>query len=188
MRLLFLKSFPVTAGRFAAVALLAGLSACASKAPVQAAPAVVTPDQANAQAASGTQIYTPTGIKKWLTYISPYRVSIQQGNFVSEEMMAQIKEGMTREQVRFVLGSALLTDMFHEDRWDYPFRLAKPNGEVVVSRVSIFFKNNTVAKYEGGNLPTEKEYLARITESALGKDRIESTMDIDGNPKKKDKN
>jgi outer membrane protein assembly factor BamE len=60
-------------------------------------------------------------------------------------MMAQIKEGMTREQVRFVLGTALLTDMFHEDRWDYPFRLTKPNGEQVVSQVTIHFKNNTVS-------------------------------------------
>ena len=40
-----------------------------------------------------------------------------------EEMASQLKEGMTREQVRFILGTALLTDMFHEDRWDYPFRL-----------------------------------------------------------------
>ena len=187
MRLLFSKSFQAKAGRFAALALLASLSACASKTPVLAnAPA--TPDQAAVQASAGTQVYTPTGLKKFLTYISPYRVSIQQGNFVSQEMMTQIKEGMTREQVRFALGSALLTDMFHEDRWDYPFRLTKPNGEVVVSRVSIFFKNNTVAKFEGGNLPNEKDYLARITESALSKDRIESLTDIDGAPKKKDKN
>lgn len=190
MRLLFSENWTSKAASLSALALLSALGGCASKAPVLAASeaTAATPDQATQQAGSGTQVYTPTGIRKWLSFIAPYHISVQQGNFVSQEMMAQIKDGMTREQVRFVLGSPLLTDMFHEDRWDYPFRLQKPNGEIVVSRVSIYFKSNTVAKYEGGDLPTEKEYLARITESALGKNRIESVTDIDGTPKKKDKN
>ena len=178
MRLLFSKSVQDKAIRLAGMTLVLGLSACASKAPVA--------DKA-VPATAGTQVYAPTGVNKFLGYISPYRITVQQGNFVSQEMMAQIKEGMTREQVRFVLGTALLTDMFHEDRWDYPFRLTKPNGEQVVSQVTIHFKNNTVSKFEGGSLPTEKEYLARITESALGLDKVESLNDLDGTPKKKDK-
>jgi outer membrane protein assembly factor BamE len=133
------------------------LSACAStKAPVAA-----TAD------ADGTQIIKPTGLDRFFGFISPYRITVQQGNFVSQEMASQLKEGMTREQVRFLLGTALLTDMFHEDRWDYPFRLQKPNGEVVTSRLAIYFKNNTVEKFEGGKLPTEKEYLAHITNAAI---------------------
>ena len=51
---------------------------------------------------------------------SPYRPDIQQGNFVSQEMLAQLKVGQTREQVLFILGTPLLTDIFHADRWDYP--------------------------------------------------------------------
>ena len=186
MRLLFSKMSQAKALRVTSLALLVSLTACASKTPVLADQnASATPAVLNT--AAGTQVYTPTGVKKFLGYISPYRISIQQGNFVSEEMMTQIKEGMTREQVRFVLGTPLLTDMFHEDRWDFPFRLTKPKGEQVASLVTIYFKNNTVAKFDGGNLPTEKEYLARITESALGLERVESLNDIDGNPKKKDK-
>ncbi|MFZ6863434.1 outer membrane protein assembly factor BamE [Undibacterium sp. Ji67W] len=187
MRLLFSKLIQAPALRLTSLALMVSLTACASKSPLLADQGATANSGVVANTASGTQVYTPTGVKKFLGYISPYRISVQQGNFVSEEMMAQIKEGMTREQVRFVLGTALLTDMFHEDRWDYPFRLTKPKGEQVTSLVTIYFKNNTVSKFEGGNLPTEKEYLARITESALGLDKVESLNDLDGNPKKKDK-
>ncbi|GGX03723.1 MULTISPECIES: outer membrane protein assembly factor BamE [Undibacterium] len=139
--------------------------------------------EADANAVKGTQIVKPTGVEKLFGFISPYRISIQQGNFVSQEMVSQLKEGMTREQVRFLLGTALLTDMFHEDRWDYPFRMLKPNGEVISSRLAIFFKDNTVARFEGGNLPTEKEYLAHITSSAITS-RNES-MPTEEAPKKK---
>jgi outer membrane protein assembly factor BamE len=140
-------------------------------------------ETADANASKGTQIVKPTGVDKLFGFISPYRISIQQGNFVSQEMVSQLKEGMTREQVRFLLGTALLTDMFHEDRWDYPFRMLKPNGEVISSRLAIFFKDNTVARFEGGNLPTEKEYLAHITSSAISS-RNES-IPTDQAPKKK---
>jgi outer membrane protein assembly factor BamE len=99
-------------------------------------------------------------------------------------MVSQLKDGMTREQVRDLLGTALLTDMFHEDRWDYPFRLLKPDGETITSRVTVHFKNNTVSRFEGGNLPTEKEYLAHITTSAIAA-RTES-LPITDAPKKKE--
>ena len=143
------------------------LAACASNAPIASGSSIV-PGVPSAQAeTSDTTVTAPTGLNKLWSYISPYKITVQQGNFVSQEMVSQLKEGMTREQVRFLLGTALLTDMFHEDRWDYPFRLLKPNGELITSRLSVTFKNNTVAHFEGGKLPSEKEYLARITESAI---------------------
>ena len=77
-------------------------------------------------------------------------------------MLAQLQPGMTRDQVRFVLGTPLLTDIFHADRWDYTFRLAKGNGEVTTSGVTVFFKDDKMERFDGGNLPTEKEYIARI--------------------------
>ena len=137
------------------------LTACASNAPIASG------SSATQTGESDTKVTAPTGLNKLWSYISPYKITVQQGNFVSQEMVSQLKEGMTREQVRFLLGTALLTDMFHEDRWDYPFRLLKPNGELITSRLSVTFKNNTVAHFEGGKLPSEKEYLARITESAI---------------------
>lgn len=107
-------------------------------------------------------------------FLSPYRIDVQQGNFISREMVAQLKEGMrnkegvTPEQVRFVLGTPLLTDIFHANRWDYAFRLKKGNGEVISSRVTVFFKDNRLVNIEGGMLPTEQEYLALIAGAAPG--------------------
>lgn len=111
---------------------------------------------------NGAQTTTVTRLQKFFWIFSPYRPVIQQGNFISEEMLAQLKVGMTRDQVRFVLGTPLLADMFHAERWDYPFRLARGNGEVTTSSVVVYFKDDKVERYEGGNLPTEKEYIARI--------------------------
>lgn len=111
-------------------------------------------------ASKGAQISTITPLQKFMWFFSPYRPDIQQGNFISEEMLAQLKTGMTRDQVRFILGTPLLTDIFHADRWDYPFRLAKGNGETITSSVVVYFKEGKVERFEGGNLPTEKEYIA----------------------------
>jgi outer membrane protein assembly factor BamE len=104
-------------------------------------------------------------IKKegFLDWLSPYRPDIQQGNFISKEMMANIQIGFSKEQVKFILGTPLLTDIFHANRWDYPFSLEKSNGEVTTNIVSIFFdENEKVSRFEGGNLPSEKDYLNRI--------------------------
>ncbi|AXA92904.1 hypothetical protein DPH57_18185 [Massilia sp. YMA4] len=111
----------------------------------------------------GAQTITISKAQKFMWFFSPYRPDIQQGNFVSKEMLAQLKTGMTRDQVRFVLGTPLLNDIFHADRWDYPFRLARGNGELTTSAVVVYFdKEGKVERFEGGELPTEQEYIARI--------------------------
>lgn len=124
-------------------------------------PVIATPENLS------TKTVAPEGFEKFLGIFTPYRITIQQGNFVSKEMADQVKLGMTREQVRFLLGTALITDMFHADRWDYIFRLLKPNGELTTSRVTVFFQKNLVVKMERGELPNEQEYLTRITDAAI---------------------
>ncbi len=147
------------------------LSGCASwrnqtrpAAPVNTSAAAVEADAGRSAslANAGAQTTQSTKLQKFLWIFSPYRPDIQQGNFVSAEMLSQLKVGQTREQVRFLLGTPLLTDMFHADRWDFPFYLARGNGELTTSRVTVFFKNDVVERFEGGNLPTEREYIARI--------------------------
>jgi len=132
--------------------------------PVNTDPAAVAADaQKSASAANaGAQTVQATKLQKFFWIFSPYRPDIQQGNFVSQEMLNQLKVGQTRDQVRFILGSPLLTDVFHDDRWDYPFYLARGNGELTTSRVTVFFKDDKVERFEGGNLPTEREYIDRI--------------------------
>jgi outer membrane protein assembly factor BamE len=127
-----------------------------------APPVAAAADAASRPSSAGVQT---TRDSSFLGFLTPYRPDIQQGNFVSREMLAQLKEGMTPEQVRFVLGTPMLHDMFHADRFDYVFRLKRGNGELTSSRVTVFFKDNKLARYEGGDLPTEAEYLARIAGS-----------------------
>ena len=147
------------------------LSGCASwrnqtqpAAPVNTSAAAVESDAGRSAslANAGAQTTQGTKLQKFLWIFSPYRPDIQQGNFVSAEMLSQLKVGQTREQVRFLLGTPLLMDMFHADRWDFPFYLARGNGELTTSRVTVYFKDDVVARFDGGNLPTEREYIARI--------------------------
>lgn len=149
---------------FAAIGLFAlavSLAGCSStKEPSQAAQAA--PNDVSGVKVSGKS-------SSLFGFLRPYRIDIQQGNFVSKEMVAQLRPGLTRDQVRFVLGTPLLTDMFHSNRWDYDFRLAKGNGEIMTSRVSVFFKDDVLEHVEGGeNLPTESEYLTLITDAKVG--------------------
>lgn len=103
-------------------------------------------------------------MQRLVSIFKPYRIDIQQGNFVSQEMLSQLREGMTKEQVRFLLGSPLLTDMFHGWRWDYLFRLQKPNGQLTANRVTIYFKDNRVVRFENSPLPNEVDYLSTIAD------------------------
>jgi len=162
----------------ARAALVAGLacmtlalSGCAAwrnqtqpAAPVSTAPDAVAADagKSAAIANSGAQTTTVTKLQKFLWIFSPYRPDIQQGNFVSQEMLNQVKVGQTRDQVKFILGTPLLQDAFHQDRWDYPFYLARGNGELTTSRVTVYFKDDKVDHFDGGNLPTERDYINRL--------------------------
>ena len=148
------------------IALMA--TGCASRGILGEKPAITQKEGQELVPEKGAQTTTITPLQKFMWFFSPYRPDIQQGNFVSEEMVSQLKEGMTRDQVRFILGTPLLTDIFHADRWDYPFRLARGSGETTSSRVVVFFdKEGKVARFEGGNLPTEKEYIDRIAGPSL---------------------
>ena len=82
-------------------------------------------------------------------YLSPYRIDVRQGNFVTQEMVAQLKPGLTRDQVRFILGSPLVTDMFHVDRWDYVYRFRPGHGEVQQRAMTVFFQDNKLTRVTG---------------------------------------
>jgi outer membrane protein assembly factor BamE len=163
--------FPARAALAAGLACTLMLSGCASwRNQTRPAPPVNTDQAALAADAqksaaianAGAQTVQASKLQKFFWVFSPYRPDIQQGNFVSQEMLAQLKVGQSRDQVRFILGTPLLNDIFHEDRWDYPFYLARGNGELTTSRVTVFFKGDQVERFEGGNLPTEREYIDRI--------------------------
>jgi outer membrane protein assembly factor BamE len=88
--------------------------------------------------------------------IAPYRIEIQQGNYVSQDMVNKLKRGMSREQVRFVLGTPLLTDMFHANRWDYVFFREIPNKPREERRFSVFFENDRLVRVAGDVAPESR--------------------------------
>jgi outer membrane protein assembly factor BamE len=89
--------------------------------------------------------------------VTPYRMVIQQGNFISDEIVAQLKPGMSKEQVRFVLGTPLVTDIFHADRWDYVFFREMPNGKREQRNLSVLFQDGKLARVIGDLLPGRGE-------------------------------
>lgn len=95
--------------------------------------------------------------------ITPYRIDIVQGNFVSREAVSQLREGMTREQVRFLLGTPLLNDVFHANQWDYVFAFRRGSSEVVQQRrYTVHFDGDRLVKFGGDELPSEYELIAEI--------------------------
>jgi outer membrane protein assembly factor BamE len=87
--------------------------------------------------------------------ISPYRIDIQQGNVVTQEMVSKLKAGMTRAQVRFVLGSPLVVDPFRTDRWDYVSIYQKQGKEIERRRVTAIFEDDKLVRVEGDVKPGE---------------------------------
>ena len=85
--------------------------------------------------------------------VTPYRMEIQQGNFITQQMVSQLKPGMTRDQVRFVLGTPLLVDPFHSDRWDYVFSRSSENRREFEQRhVTVFFDKSGVLERIAGDV------------------------------------
>jgi outer membrane protein assembly factor BamE len=97
--------------------------------------------------------------------ITPYRIDVMQGNVITKELAANVKPGMTREQVRDLLGSPLLTSTFHADRWDYVFTMRRQGVAPQRRSVVAFFKGDALERLEVPELPSEKEFVSSIRRS-----------------------
>ena len=90
-----------------------------------------------------------------LDVIKPYRMDIQQGNYISQDMISQLKVGMTKEQVRYVLGTPLVADIFHADRWDYVYYKDPRRGAREGRKIAVVFENGKLARVMGDVVPAE---------------------------------
>jgi outer membrane protein assembly factor BamE len=82
-----------------------------------------------------------------------YRIDVQQGNYVTQDIAAKVKQGMTKAEVRQALGTPLLVDIFHANRWDYYFSNVKGGRAEDRTRLSIFFENDKVVAITGEARP-----------------------------------
>jgi outer membrane protein assembly factor BamE len=113
------------------------------------------------------------------SYLSPYRIDVRQGNYVSQEMVAQLKPGMSRDQVRFVLGTPLVTDIFHADRWDYVYRFKPGRGDQQTRRFVVFFENDKLVRV-GGDV-----VAATGDEPAEAAAPVQRVIEVPAGPQKK---
>jgi outer membrane protein assembly factor BamE len=95
--------------------------------------------------------------------VTPYRIEVVQGNFVSKEQVQALRPGMTRNQVKEILGTPLIASVFHADRWDYAFTIQRKGTQPQQRKMSVFFQNDVFFKYEGDELPSESEFAERLT-------------------------
>lgn len=96
-------------------------------------------------------------------FFKPYRFEIQQGNFVGKEAVERLRVGMTRDQVRFTLGTPMLTPIFRANVWVYLFHLRKTSGEIEERRLTVYFENDKLARWEGDEMPTERPVEPPVT-------------------------
>ncbi len=89
----------------------------------------------------------------WLSSFSPYKMEIRQGNLITPEMRERIRVGMSRQQISTALGSPLVSDVYHANRWDYIYRLEEKGELVEKQRLTVYFKGDFVARIEDDGLP-----------------------------------
>jgi outer membrane protein assembly factor BamE len=100
--------------------------------------------------------------------VTPYKVEVVQGNFVSKEQVEAIKPGMSRQQVRDILGTPLVTSVFHANRWDYVFTLKRQGVPAQERKLAVFFSGEVMERVEGDTMPSEAEFVATLDNKRKG--------------------
>lgn len=84
-----------------------------------------------------------------------YKIDVQQGNVVTQQMIDQLRPGLTKRQVQFIMGTPLIQNTFNQARWDYIYNL-QPGGEALQQEsVSLYFDNGRLSYFTGDFIPTE---------------------------------
>lgn len=94
--------------------------------------------------------------------INPYRFELIQGNVITKEQLEVIRPGMSKNQVKEVLGTPLITSLFHEERWDYAFTVRRSGQEIQKKKLAVFFDKEQMLRFESDPLPSEAEFAATI--------------------------
>lgn len=115
-----------------------------------------------------------------------YKLEVQQGNYVTEDMIAKLKVGMTRSQVRFLLGTPLLVDPFHANRWDYIYRVYYDGKVIEDKQFVVFFDGDAATRFEGSVMPPLKGFVAAEPKLSPRAQTLEKAHDIEIDKIKKD--
>ncbi len=108
----------------------------------------------------------------------PYKNSVQQGNWITKDQVGMLREGMTREQVRFALGTSTLNSVWHSDRWDYPYFFRSGSGKTEERTFTVFFKNNQLSNWKGDEQPELQPFQLAREEVGISK-REDAQLKLD---------
>jgi outer membrane protein assembly factor BamE len=112
--------------------------------------------------------------------VNEYKIDVQQGNVLTQEMVSQLKPGLTKDQVRFILGTPVLIDVFHPNRWDYVYRLQKGNtGAVEMRKFTAFFDANEKLARVSGDVTAAQESDANAAPVASAREIDLGSIDAD---------
>lgn len=100
-------------------------------------------------------LFSACGSAGSLDFPGVYKIGIPQGNIITQEMVDQLRPGMTKRQVIFVMGTPLVRDPFHQDRWDYVYSYQPGGGVRGQERLTVFFENDQLVRFTGDFVPTE---------------------------------
>ena len=93
--------------------------------------------------------------------IGVYRIDVNQGNYLSQDMVDKLKVGLTKQQVRIVLGTPLVTSAFHDSRWDYVYEFQRQGKVREHRQFAVYFTDDKLARWEGDEMPQSQVDLNR---------------------------
>jgi outer membrane protein assembly factor BamE len=109
----------------------------------------------------------------------PYRPDVQQGNWITSEQVAQLQKGMSREQVRFILGTPTLQDIFRTNRWDYPYYNKPGYGDEQERKFTVWFEGDSLQRWEGDQQPDRQPFQKADTGASESADGQGGTISSD---------
>ena len=103
-------------------------------------------------------------VEAWLPDWAPrvFKIDVPQGNIITQEMVNQLKPGMNKRQVLFVMGTPMLSDTFHPERWDYIYRVHPGSKPAEQFRVTLYFQDETLAGMDGDLRPMSAQEMAQF--------------------------
>ncbi len=116
-----------------------------------------------------------------------FKIDVQQGNVVTEEMLEKLKPGMTKSQVLFVLGSPLIMDAFRDNRWDYVYLYRKKGDLVEQKRLTVFFENDALVNIDNHlastkesvkPMPVEAKVKAKTKQPEMNSDDVDDADEL----------
>ena len=126
---------------------------------------------------------TACGNVSTLDFPGVYKIGIPQGNIITQEMVDQLRPGMTKRQVIFVMGTPLVRDPFNQDRWDYIYSFQPGGGERGQEGISVFFEDDALMRFAGDFTPTDdsndESEIAADTKTSLNKTAAEMAAAIE---------